>query len=200
MKVRSRFAMLVSVALIALPAHVTAQHSADATPLRSPPREATQFDFLVGQWDLIVRPQASGLAARIHGAPTLVGTWKAWRALDGFGVQDELRITDESGNPRALAHAVRYYDAPAKQWKTSTIDPYRGVFSQSSAEFRDGRMNATARGTDADGKPYVSRSRFYDITPTSFKFRQDRSTDDGRTWNEGVLIIQAKRVAVAAPR
>lgn len=199
MKARSTVALFFAFVLVNFPQAVAAQHDAGA-PFRTLPREASQFDFLVGQWELVVRPQATSLAARIHGAPKLLGTWKAWRALDGFGVQDELRITDQSGNPRAFSHTVRYYDAPAKRWKASTIDPYRGSFGQSTAEFRDGSMNVTARGTHAEGKAYLSRSRFYDITPTSFRFRQERSTDDGRTWTEGVLTIEAKRVATAAPR
>jgi len=200
MKARSTVALFFAFVLVSLPSVVAAQHDGGAAPFRTLPREASQFDFLVGQWELVVRPQATTLAARIHGAPKLPGTWKAWRALDGFGVEDELRITDGSGNPRAFSHAVRYYDAPTKRWKASIIDPYRGSFSQSTAEFRDGSMNVTARGADAEGKAYLSRSRFYDITPTSFRFRQDRSTDDGRTWTEGVLTIEAKRVAAAAPR
>jgi hypothetical protein len=44
------------------------------------------------------------------------------------------------------------------------------------------------------------RSRFHAITPTSFRFQQDRSSDNGRTWADGVLKIEAKRVAATAPR
>jgi hypothetical protein len=132
--------------------------------------------------------------------PKLAGTWKGWRAFDGFGVEDELRITDQSGNPRSLSHAMRYYDANAKRWITTTLDVYRGAFSTSSAEWRDGVMTVTSHGTDAEGKVYASRARYYDITPTSFRFRLDRSFDEGKSWTEGELSIDAKRVAVAAPR
>jgi hypothetical protein len=30
--------------------------------------------------------------------------------------------------------------------------------------------------------------------------QQDRSTDSGQTWDEATLVIEAKRVAAAAPR
>lgn len=184
---------------ITVPAQAQHDRGGQATT-RSVPAEAAQFAFLLGQWDLVVRPEASGLAARIHGVPKMAGTWKAWRALDGFGIEDELRITDASGNPRALSHAVRYYDAAARGWTASSIDVYRGRFTSSSSQWGDGAMTSTSRGTDADGKAYVTRSRFHDITPTAFKFRQDRSTDEGKTWKEGVLSIEAKRVAAVAPR
>jgi hypothetical protein len=61
-------------------------------------------------------------------------------------------------------------------------------------------MNQSSRGTDEQGKAYLTRTRFYDITPTSFRFRQDRSSDEGKTWTEGILAIEAKRVAASAPR
>ena len=85
---------------------MAAQHDAPAASAR-PPREASQYDFFVGQWTLAVTPKVSGLVARIHGVPRLRGSWKGARALDGWGEEDELRITDESGNPIAYFHFVR---------------------------------------------------------------------------------------------
>jgi hypothetical protein len=190
------------LALLAFPAAVSAQHgnAAGAPPATTAPAEASQWEFLIGQWELVVRPQAQGLAARIHGAPRLAGTWKAWRALDGWGVEDELRIVDGSGNPLSLSHTVRVYDATARHWSLSLLDVYRGRFTTATAEWRDGRMQVTGRGTDQEGRPYVSRTRYSDITRDGFRMQQDRSLDDGKTWTEAVLRIEAKRVAATAPR
>ena len=200
MFVRFARSAAASVALLALPSIAVAQHGGGAEPSANvPPQEATQFDFLVGQWDLVVKPTVNTLAARIHGVPKMLGTWKAWRALDGWGVEDELRITDAAGNPRSLNHAVRFYDATAKRWRTSGLDVYRGVFSNSTAEWKAGAMTTMGAGADGDGKAYVSRARYTDITPTSFRFSQERSYDSGSTW-DGTLQIDAKRVAAAAPR
>ena len=177
-----------------------AQHGGSAPAVKPAPPEARQFAFLVGQHELVVKPAATTLATRIHGVPKMIGTWKGWRAMDGYGIEDELRITDESGNPRTLSHAMRYYDASARKWMGSAVDVYRGVFTTSAGEWRDNALTMTSRGVDGDGKPYVSRATYFDITPMSFRYRQDRSTDDGKTWKEGVLSIEAKRVAAAAPR
>jgi hypothetical protein len=193
-----RFLALAAIACA--PVAAKGQHAGGApSPSTVAPREASQFDFLIGQWQLEVRPAASSLAAKIHGVPKLIGTWKAWRALDGFGIEDELRISDESGNPRTLAHAVRVYDAAARRWTTSTLDVYRATFGTSTAEWVENQMTATSRGTDKDGKPVVTRIRFSDITATAFRFVQERSTDEGRTWAE-TLRIQAKRTAPTAGR
>ncbi len=178
-----------------------AQHAGGgAPPQTTAPREASQFDFLVGQWDLTVRPLVPGLAARIHGSPRLGGTWKAWRSLDNWGVEDDLRIVDGSGNPMSLGHSVRVYDATAQKWSQTTLDVYRARFTAATAEWQGNRMVLTGHGTDAEGKAYVLRTTFSDITATAFKFQQDRSYDDGRTWTEGVLRIEARRTAAAATR
>ena len=60
-------------------------------------------------------------------------------------------------------------------------------------------MTAMGAGTDGEGKAYVSRTRYTDITTTRFKYRQERSYDNGAHWAE-TLQIEAKRVAAAAPR
>jgi hypothetical protein len=192
--------MLVVLAMFAASATAGAQHGSSApAPNRTAPAEAAQFNFLVGQWELVVKPAASGLAQRIHGVPKLVGVWKAWRALDGWGIEDELRVTDASCNPVNLTHATRYYDRTSKTWKSSAIDVYRGVFTSSTSQFANGQMTSTSRGTDADGKAYLTRGRFSGISRNTFRFVQERSTDNGKSWDEN-LTIEAKRVSATASR
>ena len=198
MRVRTRFVLLV---LLALAAPAAAQHGhGSPPPTRTAPREASQFDFLVGQWEIVAQPRVEGLAARIHGSPKFPGTWKAWRALDGWGIEDELRLTDESGNPRAFTHCVRMYDPTARQWKLSLVDVYRSTVFSATGEWRDDTMHVSSQGTDADGRAYKTRTRFHDISANGFRLQQDRSYDDGHTWIEEFLRIEAKRVSASAPR
>ena len=191
--------------LLAFAAPGLAQHGVPSGPsvprpsFKAPP-EAKQYDFLIGQWDLVVEVPAQSLAARIHGVPKLVGTWKAWRGLDGWGIEDELRITDEAGNPVALSAATRVWDAAASRWTYTVLDVYRARFSAGTAEWRGGEMLLSSTGTDPDGRPSRSRTRIHEIKPDSFRFQQDRSADDGKTWTEGTLRITAKRVGATAPR
>ena len=198
MSARSALAIM-SLALV--PSLVLAQHGGGSGPDLSTvaPKEAAQFDFLVGLWELDVKPVINTLAAKIHGVPKFAGTWKAWKSLDGWGMVDELRITDASGNPRTFAHAVRIYDPTARRWSTQNLDVYRSVFTASTGEWKGSEMIVTSRNTDKDGKAYISRGRYYDITPQAFKFDQDRSFDEGKTW-DGNLRVLAKRVAASATR
>lgn len=193
-----RVVALVLAAFV--PTIVSAQQHDGGATASTAPAEARQFDFLIGQWELVVRPKVSTLAARIHGAPKLLGTWKAWRAFDGFGVSDDLRIVDGSGNPTALGSSMRAWSTQERRWLVSTFDAYRGRMTSATAEWRGNEMVVSGRGTDAEGKPSLLRTRFIGITPTAFRFQQDRSSDDGKTWEEGILKIDAKRVAASASR
>ncbi len=171
-----------------------------AAPSSAVPAEASQYDFLIGQWELVVRPKVSGIAARIHGAPRLLGTWKAWKVLDGRAIEDELRIVDGSGNPSALTLNLRLWSPAEGRWLQNGVDGYRARVSSSTATRVANGMEATGKGADPGGAPVLTRSRFTAITPTSFRFAQDRSNDEGRTWEQDVLVIDAKRVAAVAPR
>ena len=188
--------VLVAAALSAGVAGSHAQHG--GAPVAPP--EATQFDFLVGQWDIEATPKVNGLVAMIHGTPRLLGTWKAWRAFDGFGVDDEVRLVDGGGNPVNLSRALRVYDAKAHRWSIESLDVYGARFGAATALWQGGEMHVTGSGAMPDGKAYQSRTRFYDIVADHFTMRQDRSYDDGATWDEGAITISARRVAAKAPR
>ncbi len=194
-------ALAALAALTAVPAVLTAQHGdGPAALVTHAPKEAGQYDFMIGQWTLVVKPKAQGLGQKIHGTPKLAGTWKAWRALDGWGIQDELRIVDASGNPMAMTEFVRVYDAAEKHWKLAAIEAFHGIVTTSTAEWNGTEMVTSGTGTNSDGKPYQSRVRIYGITPTAFKYSQDRSFDGGKTWDEGYLAIEATRSAATAAR
>lgn len=194
---------LAAALLAALADPVAAQHApaaGGAPPPTTPPREASQWDFLIGQWELEVTPKVIGLAAALHGAPKLGGVWKAWRAFDGFGIEDELRIVDASGNPVALTHTLRLWDARYRRWLLQGLDVYRARASSAQASWADGEMRGQGSGTSPEGKPVLTRSRYFDIGANGFRMKQDRSGDDGASWDEGVLTISARRVAAKAAR
>jgi hypothetical protein len=134
----------------------------------------------------------------IHGTPKLVGTWKAWRTLDNLAVEDEMRIVDGSGNPLALNRSLRLFAKADASWKMANIDVYHGRIGQSAGHWKDKEMHVEGRYTEPDGQVTVTRIRYFDITPDSFHITEDRSADDGKTWDEGVLTIDAKRTAATA--
>ena len=118
----NRFRMLASLLLLACSTPALAQPAAPRGAVAAAvaaAAETRQFDFLIGQWTIEVRPKVSGLAAMIHGQPKFAGSWKAARSADGLGVDDELRIVDGSGNPITLLRTHRAWMAADKRWRIS---------------------------------------------------------------------------------
>ena len=113
-------------------------------------------------------------------------------------MEDELRLTDRAGNPLAVLHSMRAYDPAAKHWIVAGLDPYRPAISSSIAEWRSAEMIVTGSGTDQDARAFVARSKYFDITPASFRFSQERSYDGGRTWSSAGVNIEAKRAATSS--
>jgi hypothetical protein len=189
------FTAVVVLASIVVAVPASAQHGRGAASLSvSAPKEVSQLDFMVGDWDLDVEVPATTLAAKIHGMPKLVGTWRVRKALDGWGLEDDMKITDVAGNPKSLSHAVRYFDRNTRKWAISALDVYRGKFSTSTGEWRGSEMFVSGSGKDANGNTQTIRTRIYDISQTGFKFRQEKSDDGGKTWKENVSIA-ARRAA-----
>jgi hypothetical protein len=182
---------------LSLPIPGVAQHAPAAPAAATAPAEAKQFDFLLGQWELEVHPKVSGLVALIHGTPRLVGTWRAWRAAPGPGIEDETRIVDASGNPISLSRAQRVYVAAEGLWNISGHDVTRGRTSDAKGRWQDGEMHVDSHFTDGGAK-ILTHTRFYGITADAFHVQQDRSTDNGQTWEKGSLTIDAKRLAATA--
>ena len=59
-------------------------------------------------------------------------------------------------------------------------------------------MRLEGRATDAEGKPVITRTRYFEISADAFRMQQDRSSDGGQTWDEAVLSIDARRTAASA--
>ncbi|MEP6938557.1 MAG: hypothetical protein ABI846_02250 [Rudaea sp.] len=193
-----RLSGFVFVLSLLAPHFASAQHAGEAPLAPILAAETRQFDFLLGQWDLQVHPKINSLAAMIHGTPKLGGTLKAWRILDGAGIEDEIRVVDASGNPISLNRALRIYAKADARWKVSAVDASHGRLYQSSGQMQDGEMRLQSRSSDAEGKPVITRTRYFGISADAFHMQQDNSSDNGETWEEGVLTIDAKRTAATA--
>ncbi len=198
----NRLCQLTLLLLLTSIQSVYAQHGGASTalPAVAASKEARQFDFLMGQWEIELTPKVSSLAAMVHGAPRLLGTWKAWSAFDGFGIEDEMRVVDGSGNPVALTHALRIYDSKSGRWQISALDVYRARFSSASGARQADEMHINGTGTNSEGKPYLSRTRFFEISADGFRMQQDRSFDGGGSWVEAAISVAARRVAAKAAR
>lgn len=156
---------------------------------------AHQFDFMVGQWQVTGEVKIVGIMALIHGTPKLTGTWKAWRMQDDSGIEDDLTLADAAGNVNSAVHYTRTFLRQDSSWKISGRDAYNGHPPVATGHWQGDKMLVMGGGTSSEGKHYQSRTAYVAITPSSFRVIQDRSYDEGKTWDTGVVTLNVTRVA-----
>jgi len=157
--------------------------------------EARQFDFLLGQWQVSGQVKVSGLMAMIHGQPRLAGSWKGWRSADGQGIEDELTLTNASGTPLSAVHFTRRFSREENCWKITGRDADKGALPAATARQQGDEMLMTSSGATPEGKRYRNRTHYLAITPAGFRMVQDRSYDDGKTWDTGAVTLDVRRTA-----
>lgn len=151
----------------------------------------TEFDFLIGRWTVTGTPRVSALVARFHGVPQLTGTWQAARGPDGRVIQDDLRATDATGRAWVAKHASRTYDVSSKLWKVnegSTTDTAPTRVQRHAAD-----IVVTTEGRTRQGDRVLIRRRFSEMRPASFRYTQDRSEDEGQTWEAPDFVLLVNR-------
>jgi hypothetical protein len=141
---------------------------------------ARDFDFFIGTWAV----RHHRLKRRLEGC----SDWEDFdgRAdtrfiLGGMGNMDDNSLELPGGSYRAVT--VRTFDPVANQWSIwwldgrhpGTIDmPMRGRFSDGRGEFFANDL--------FNGKPILVRFIWSDITPTSARWEQAFSADNGASW------------------
>jgi hypothetical protein len=138
------------------------------------------YGQFVGQWefDVVNYPE---------NAPKTTGTgeWNFAWVLDGRAVQD-VWITpprgkrDRSQSARGgYGTTIRFYDPGIDAWRILWVDPIHANVQRFVARFRDGEIVQEETAPE-DGQP--GRWVFSEITPVSFRWRSESSSDGGKTW------------------
>ena len=142
--------------------------------------QATDFDFLVGQWQVHHRRLKERLAGNTEWQE-FGGTSEVRTLMGGLGNVDD-NVIDLPGGPyRAVT--LRSFDASTGQWAIWWLDgrqphqvdvPMVGSFSQGLGTFyADDVFN---------GRPVRVRFLWSHITATSCRWQQAFSADGGTTW------------------
>ena len=162
----------------------------DGPALKAPPPEASQFDFLVGEWTVDVTSKAPGTPPQYH------GVWRAAKTLNGLGLVDEYSIADEAGRIVYAGTTLRVFDTKAATWTMRYADQFGGEtgrWSELVGVKQGQEMHVEQRGQGPDGQTTVLKIRYYNIQPNHFSWTADRSGDGGVTWVREFLQIEATR-------
>jgi hypothetical protein len=114
----------------------------------SVPPEGSQFDFLIGTWNLQVQPNIPNVP------PKVSGKWTAQKSADGYMIVDEYRLFDDAGNTAYLGETYRVYNPQSKEWEFRYVEPLSWYLARGNWPVGE-RRNASAAEDCAPGRQRV---------------------------------------------
>ena len=148
------------------------------------PEGLSQYDFIIGDWDVDITLFREGTEPFSYKAK-----WHNTWIANGYVVMQEWR------GPYSTGIELRLYDEKENIWiGQNSYLPSPGTWYSNSAEFVNGEMIVTTRMEVAGGKMQITREIYHDIKPDSFKVRNERSIDNGKTWLKGGYVAIAKKL------
>ena len=129
-----------------------------------PPPEARQFDFWIGEWNVVTPAGAQAGTSRIEkiiGGCALLENWTSATGNDG--------------------KSFNVYDPKKKEWRQHWIDD-SGLETFYVGSFADKCMSLTSDQIDADGKQRLHRMRFFDLGAEGVRQLGEMSEDRGANW------------------
>lgn len=156
----------------------TADTAAATAAVAPPPGKPGDFDFLTGEWKIHHR------RLKTPGSDdwdVFGGEATCWTLLGGIGSVEELRIPARNFSGMGL----RLLDVEKRVWSDFWVNAKSGVLAAPGmpGHFIDGAGVFVADDMDGD-QPIKVRGLWDRITPTSCRWSQALSYDDGKTWQD----------------
>lgn len=163
--------------------------------LKGAPEQASEFDFLIGEWDArTTRYAADGSVGFEHKA-----LWRAQHLHEKRIVFDDYIAYGPDGTAIGSFATLRTYCEETAQWEMTFLVALQRILLTSFVGRRIGNeMHLRASGKDLEEKPVEARVRFFNITNDHFDWEQELSVDGGATWARDVLIQATRRKTEAA--
>ena len=137
--------------------------------------QAKVFGRFVGRWDgEYIEYSKDG--KRTHSS----GEWIFGWVMDGRAIQDLFIIHPSAERKeRYIGTTLRFFDPKSGTWSVTFIDPENGaVETLKGGAVGDDRIVLLSKDTQGS----VSRWSFDDMRPDSWVFRDEASSDGGKTW------------------
>jgi hypothetical protein len=137
--------------------------------------QAKVFGRLVGTWDGKYNEfSKDGKTTRS------TGEWIFGWVMDGRAIQDLFIIhPSEARKERYIGTTLRFFDPKSQTWSVTFIDPeYGAIETLTGGAVGDDRVVLLSKNEDGEER----RWSLNDIRPDSWIFRDEVSSDGGKTW------------------
>jgi hypothetical protein len=174
--------------LLALAACAHAPAPAPASVAPSP--HNPDFDFEIGNWHTHLKV----LDHPLTGSTTWIemdGTSAIRKVWDGRANLVELEVLSPTGK-KIEGLSLRLFDPVKKTWSLNYANASMGTMTAPAiGTFKDGRGEFYDH-EDYNGRTVYVRGVFSDITPSSYRFEQSFSTDEGKTWELNWVAVDTR--------
>jgi hypothetical protein len=166
----------------------TGTSAATTVAAEAPYGKPGEFDFLAGEWKIRHRRLKSPGS---DDWDEFDGEATCWTILGGVGSVEELRIPARNFSGMGL----RLLDVEKREWSDFWVNAKSGVLTTpgTTGVFVDGAGTFVADDMDGD-TPIKVRGVWDRITPTSCRWHQAISRDNGKTW-QGNWFMDWTRVS-----
>jgi len=159
-------------------------------PNANAPAELSRFDFLIGRWRCEARVLLESGDWQVFPA-----AWLGRYILDGYAIEDEYRMTGQSGELIVLGLNLRTYDVARRRWNVRWLHALTGAWTDLVSEelggitFDDESLSYVFREPMATHA--YTRATYTDISHAHFTWRGEKS-DDGKVWSQ-FMVVEAHR-------
>jgi hypothetical protein len=129
---------------------------------------------VVGTWDVKYTDYLKDGTA-VHRTGQFIVGW----VLDGRAVQDLWIVDPAPGKEREVYTTLYYFEPKARSWHATFVDPELGTVMAFTGG-ANGSDRFVLENQDSNNK--TTRWSFNDIRPDSFIWRDEQSSDGGKTW------------------
>jgi hypothetical protein len=149
--------------------------------------EFRQFDFWLGDWDLVIRARK---AADKDEWVVAHGTQHVESLLGGCAISESF-TGDGPGSPWA-GKSYSVWQAKLGKWRQTWVDD-QGSYLAFTGGLKAGTMTLYGEPFEANGKQVTMRMAFRDVTPGAMRWEWERSLDGGTTWQVALIIEYRRR-------
>lgn len=168
--------LILFLLIVSVTSSATGQDAGKINP--NAPDPLKKLGFCIGKWE--VRPQAADESVPPN------GRMHAYWTLDGFALNADYRGLNRNGDVVFRGTSFRTYDASKKMYCMKWMVAGSNDHTRITGDFKNGDLVTTGKGEDRRGS-FIERYRFYDIKADQFKFKMERSYDEGQTWQTHAL-------------
>lgn len=145
------------------------------------PAELQQLAFLIGDWKAAVVLHRSGRDLAFE------ARWRNAWIIDGWAILQAWR------DPYAAGAELRTYNPETRRWEGRNFYAGWRTWTHSEGVFADGEFVIETPSVGPNG-PVLSRERYFDIQPRSFRIVATRSEDGGKTWSTPTYEMLCTRI------